>query len=54
MAQYGGLAAMDVDTADHVAAYRHKRDLIYSRLSEKFEIQKPGGGFYIFPKAPQS
>jgi aspartate aminotransferase/aminotransferase len=33
-------------------AYRRKRDLVYQMLSKKFEVVRPGGAFYIFPKAP--
>lgn len=33
--------------------YRAKRDLLYNRLTELgFEMVKPGGGFYLFPKSP--
>jgi len=33
--------------------YRRKRDLLYDKLSELgFEMIKPGGGFYLFPKSP--
>ncbi len=30
--------------------YKNKRDRAYEKLSKKFEIVKPGGAFYIFPK----
>ena len=50
--QYAALAALDVPMDSAVAAYRRKRDLVYDRLSKKFEIAKPQGAFYIFPKAP--
>jgi aspartate aminotransferase/aminotransferase len=50
--QHAALAAMDVPMHDAVAAYRRKRDLVFDRLSRKFEVTKPGGAFYIFPKAP--
>ncbi|GIW77037.1 MAG: aminotransferase [Phycisphaerae bacterium] len=50
--QEGALAALDVDMSRSVESYRRKRDLVYSKLSQKFEIQKPGGAFYIFPKVP--
>jgi aspartate/methionine/tyrosine aminotransferase len=50
--QYAALKAMDVPMADAVAAYRRKRDLVFERLSRKFEVVKPQGAFYIFPKAP--
>lgn len=33
--------------------YRQKRDLLYNKLTELgFEMVKPGGGFYLFPKSP--
>jgi aspartate aminotransferase/aminotransferase len=50
--QYAALKAMDVPMSDAVAAYRRKRDLVFDRLGKKFELVKPEGAFYIFPKAP--
>jgi aspartate aminotransferase/aminotransferase len=50
--QYAALKALDVPMQDAVAAYRKKRDLVYSRLAKKFEVVRPQGAFYIFPKAP--
>ena len=36
-----------------VEEYRRKRDLLYNKLTELgFEMVKPGGGFYLFPKSP--
>ncbi|MDX2480740.1 MAG: pyridoxal phosphate-dependent aminotransferase [Desulfuromusa sp.] len=36
-----------------VEEYRYKRDLLYNKLTGLgFEIVKPGGGFYLFPKSP--
>ena len=32
--------------------YRRKRDLIFDGLSDCYEMTKPGGAFYLFPKAP--
>lgn len=33
--------------------YRRKRDLFYDKLTSLgFEMVKPGGGFYLFPKSP--
>ena len=52
MVQYGGVAALDVDPADYRDEYRRKRDLIYEGLKDRFEVEKPGGAFYIFPKVP--
>jgi len=50
--QEAAVAALDVSMTDAVNAYRRKRDLVFDRLSKKFDVQKPGGAFYIFPKAP--
>ncbi len=44
-----GLQRCSVDSE----IYRHKRDLLYNKLTELgFEAVKPGGGFYLFPKSP--
>lgn len=51
-AQKAALMAMDYDIGEHITAYRAKRDLIYDGLKDHFEVEKPGGAFYIFPKAP--
>jgi aspartate aminotransferase/aminotransferase len=50
--QHAALKAMDVPMTDAVAAYRRKRDAVFQRLSRKFEVVKPEGAFYIFPRAP--
>jgi len=52
MAQYGALAALDVDMSATVAAYRRKRDMIYDGLREYYELPKPDGAFYAFVRAP--
>ncbi len=52
MVQRAGLAALETDMGEHVAAYRRKRDIIYDGLKDAFEVMRPGGAFYIFPKAP--
>jgi aspartate aminotransferase len=37
-----------------VVQYRKKRDVLYHGLRELgFEVVKPGGAFYLFPKSPQ-
>ena len=51
--QWAALKALDVPMDDAVKAYRRKRDMVYQLLSRKFEIVKPEGAFYIFPKAPK-
>jgi aspartate aminotransferase/aminotransferase len=50
--QHAALKALEIPMKDAVDAYRRKRDLAVEKLSRKFEIVKPSGAFYIFPKAP--
>ena len=50
--QHAALAALDVPMGESVAAYRRKRDIAFDRLSRRFDVARPGGAFYIFPKAP--
>ena len=59
MAQKGALAALNMPQVAHdawvlaqVSDYRRKRDLVYEGLRGKFEVSKPAGAFYIFPKVP--
>lgn len=52
MVQHGGVAAWDYNVSEFVADYHQKRDRLYEGLKERFEIVKPGGAFYMFPKAP--
>ena len=51
--QHAALKALDVPMKNAVDAYRRKRDLVADTLSKKFEIVRPDGAFYIFPKAPK-
>ncbi|MBY0521781.1 MAG: aminotransferase class I/II-fold pyridoxal phosphate-dependent enzyme [Gemmataceae bacterium] len=50
--QHGGTAALDFDVTDIIADYRRKRDRLHDGLKDRFEIVRPGGAFYMFPKAP--
>ena len=50
--QVAAVAALDVDMAAAVAAYRRKRDMAFEMLSRTFEVVRPDGAFYVFPKAP--
>ena len=51
--QFAALKAMEVATAGARDAYRKKRDLVCSMLASRFEIVRPGGAFYVLPKAPR-
>ena len=48
--QYAATAALDTDTSYFTDLYRKKRNLIYEGLKDSFDIVKPKGSFYIFPK----
>ena len=52
IAQHAAVTALKIDHTAKVNAYREKRDLAYNLLKENFDVQKPNGAFYIFPKAP--
>ncbi len=52
MVQEAGLAALDFDTSAFRDQYRAKRDLVWNGLKSHFEVEKPGGAFYVFPKVP--
>jgi len=51
-AQWAAAVALDVDLQDHVAAYRRKRDLLAAGLADCYELVKPTGAFYAFPRVP--
>ena len=51
-AQYAGVTALNFPMEGACDTYRAKRDLIYNGLKDNFDVEKPDGAFYIFPKAP--
>jgi aspartate aminotransferase/aminotransferase len=50
--QWAAAAAMDVEMTSYVDDYRRKRNLLLEGLADRYEIVRPGGAFYVFPKAP--
>jgi aspartate aminotransferase/aminotransferase len=52
MVQHAGVTAWNSDVSGHVQEYHDKRDRLYNGLKDRFEINKPGGAFYMFPKTP--
>src|SRR5262249_54462125 len=52
MVQHAGVVAWDYDASSIVADYRRKRDMIFEGLKHRFEVIKPGGAFYLLPRAP--
>ncbi len=51
-AQWAGVVAMDTDMSQYVSTYKSKRDRMLEGLKDHYEIAKPGGAFYLFPKLP--
>jgi aspartate aminotransferase/aminotransferase len=51
-AQWACLTAMDTDVSHQVGAYREKRDIVVGAMEKSFAFVRPGGGFYVFAKAP--
>jgi aspartate aminotransferase/aminotransferase len=52
MAQMAGATALKTDVSAHVAAYRHKRDMVHEALGPAFGLIRPQGAFYAFVPAP--
>lgn len=50
--QHAMLTAMRTDVTHHARDYARKRDLVVEGLSGAFDLVRPGGGFYVFPRAP--
>ncbi len=51
-AQWGGLVALDYDMTPYVDTYRAKRDRLIAGIGGNYDIVKPGGAFYCYPKLP--
>lgn len=51
--QAAAASAIDYDMSGPVAAYKAKRDLLCDGLEKAgYEVVRPGGAFYVFPKVP--
>lgn len=51
--QEAALAALEMPTAEVCAEYRARRDLIYEALAECYQVTRPQGAFYVFPRVPR-
>jgi aspartate aminotransferase/aminotransferase len=52
IAQYAGVVALDQDSSARIDAYRRKRDMVVAALGDDFELCRPEGAFYAFPRTP--
>ncbi len=50
--QWAGIVAQKTDIQQYIQAYRHKRDLVWEGLADCYEMVRPTGAFYAFPKVP--
>jgi aspartate aminotransferase/aminotransferase len=50
--QHAGVTACDYDVGQHVADYRRKRDRMVDGLKDCYDLVRPEGAFYVFPRAP--
>jgi len=50
--QWAAMTAVTCDMSEEIAAYKRKRDMLYDGIKDYYEVVKPGGAFYMFPKAP--
>jgi aspartate aminotransferase/aminotransferase len=50
--QWAAAAVLDVDMSPQIADYRRKRDMLVAGLAGHYELERPSGAFYAFPKAP--
>lgn len=51
--QWAGLAALDCDMSPRIKDYQQKRDRVVEGLRGYYELTKPGGAFYAFPRVPR-
>ncbi len=51
-AQVAGVAALKLDMKPVAELYRRKRDLVVDALKDRFELVRPQGAFYVYPKCP--
>lgn len=50
--QWAAATALEVDISQEIAAYARKRDRLYEALKDDYDLVRPGGAFYMFPRAP--
>ncbi len=50
--QWAGITALETPIDHYVSQYRAKRDFMLDELSSHYEIVRPDGSFYLFPRLP--
>jgi len=49
-AQKAAIKALDYDMSKYIEAYKNKANIVYEGLKDNFDLIKPQGAFYCFPK----
>lgn len=52
IAQYAAVKALEWDTSEYRDRYQQNRDRVCESLSDRFELVRPQGAFYVFARAP--
>jgi aspartate aminotransferase/aminotransferase len=52
MVQHAGVTALGLDMRPTIEIFARRRARILETLGRSYEIERPGGAFYVFPKAP--
>lgn len=50
--QYAAAENLNLDITKNVEIFKKRRDYIYSKLKDHFDVVKPSGAFYFFVKLP--
>ncbi|MHC4861893.1 MAG: pyridoxal phosphate-dependent aminotransferase, partial [Planctomycetota bacterium] len=51
--QIAAITMLETDMSAAIADYQKKRDMVYEGLKDLYEINRPEGAFYFFPKCPK-
>src|ERR1035441_5801955 len=54
VSQWAASEAFKTNLKPVMDIYRRRRDLVFDMLKTKYELQKPEGTFYAYPKVPGS
>ncbi len=51
--QYGVMENFDIDMSSEVEVFAKRRDYVYEKLKDVYDVVKPSGAFYFFIKCPE-
>ncbi len=53
MVQVAGVTALETDISGRIREYQARRDRVVDALGNLYELTRPGGAFYAFPRVPE-